>query len=326
MNKRERIEAAIHKQPVDRPPIALWRHFPVDDLDSTRLARRVIKFQNDYDFDFVKVTPAASYVAEMYGGELRNAGNREGTRIHVRRVINDWQDWKQVEAPPADHPVILRESDAIRRIREALGQDVPVMQTIFSPLSCARTLAGDRLVQDLREHPSEVMQALHHLGTTMERFAHGSIEAGADSIFFATQVASSEVLTLDEFRAFGQAHDLTLIHEIASSIDFILLHIHGENIYFNQLANYPVQIINWHDRKTPPTLKEGQELFHGAVAGGLEEWEVLADGTPTQVKAQVEDAIQQTGGIGLVVTAGCVISTDTPDANIRVARQVVEAA
>lgn len=325
MKKRERLDAAIHRRAVDRPPIALWRHFPGDDLDAAKLARRVIKFQNEYDFDFCKVTPAASYVAEMYGGELRDAGNREGTRIHVRRVINDWQDWRNIEALADDHPVILRESEAIRRIREGLGNEVPVMQTIFSPLSCARTLAGERLVQDLREHPGEVMQALHHLGTTMERFAHSSIKAGADSIFFATQVASSEVLTPEEARAFGQAHDVTLLQEIAGSVEFILLHIHGENIYFQPLAKYPVQIINWHDRKTPPTLREGKEIFSGAVAGGLEEWSVLADGTPAEVQAQVQDAIQETGGIGLVVTAGCVISTDTPDDNIRVARQTVEA-
>lgn len=324
MNKYERIHAAIHKQPVDRAPIALWRHFPGDDLDSEKLAQRVVDFQKQYDFDFVKVTPAASYVAEMYGGELRDAGNREGTRVHVRRVINDWRDWRKIEPIAVDHPVVLRERDAIRCIRAALGKDVPVMQTIFSPLSCARTLAGDRLIQDMREHPGEVMHALQHLGTTMERFAHASIEAGADCMFLATQVASRDVLTAEESRAFGQSYNLTLINHLHGHIDFMLLHVHGENIYYEHLFKYPVQIVNWHDRKTAPTLQKGKELFHGAVAGGIEEWNVLADGTPEQVTAQVQDAIQQTAGLGLIVAAGCVISTDTPEKNIRAARDAVE--
>lgn len=324
MNKHERIHAAIHKQPVDRPPIALWRHFPGDDLDAEKLANRVVEFQKEYDFDFVKVTPAASYVAEMYGGELRAAGNREGTRTHVRRVINDWHDWKKIEPIAVNHPVLLREREAIHRIRTALGKDVPVMQTIFSPLSCARTLAGDRLIQDLREHPGEVMHALQHLGTTMERFAHASVEAGADAMFLATQVASRDVLTPEESRAFGQSYNLALLNHLHGHVDFVLLHIHGENIYYEHLFKYPVQMVNWHDRKTAPTLHEGKEMFHGAVAGGIEEWSVLADGTPAQVRGQVQDAIQQTGGIGLVVAAGCVISTDTPDANIRAARDAVE--
>ncbi len=324
MNKHQRLHAAIHKQTVDRPPIALWRHFPIDDLDAEKLARRVIEFQNAYDFDFVKVTPAASYVAEMYGGELRDAGNREGTRTHVRRVINAWQDWKKIEPVANDHPIMQRERDAIQRIRAGLGKDVPIMQTIFSPLSCARTLAGDRLIQDLREHPSEVLHALQHLGTTMEHFAHCSIEAGADSLFLATQVASRDVLTPAEARAFGTSNDLALLNHLGSHVDFILLHIHGENIYFEELAKYPVQIVNWHDRKTAPTLREGKKLFHGAVAGGIEEWGVLADGTPDQIRAQIQDAIQQTDGFGLIVAAGCVISTDTPEDNIRAARAAVE--
>lgn len=324
MNKRERLDAAIQKKDVDRPPIALWRHFPVEDLDPEKLARRVIEFQNTYDFDFVKVTPASSFVAEMYGGELRDGGNREGTRTHVRRVIQDWHDWKKIEPVAMDHPVFRREREAVERIRAGLGKDVPVMQTIFSPLSCARTLSGDRLIHDLREHPGEVMHALQHLGTTMERFARNAIEAGADSLFLATQVASRDVLTPEESRAFGQSYNLALIHELRHHVGFILLHIHGENIYYEHLFKYPVQIVNWHDRKTAPTLQEGKALFHGAVAGGIEEWNVLAGGTPEQIRAQVQDAIQQTDGTGLILAAGCVIPTDTPEENIRAAREAVE--
>lgn len=28
MNKRERVWAAMHLQPVDRPPVGFWFHFP----------------------------------------------------------------------------------------------------------------------------------------------------------------------------------------------------------------------------------------------------------------------------------------------------------
>lgn len=326
MNKRQRLQAAIHKQPVDRPPVALWRHFPGDDLDAELHARRAVEFQQTYDFDFVKVTPAASYIAEMYGGELAPAGNREGTRLHTRRVINNWRAWRTIEPLAADHPLIQRETETVRRIRAALGNNVPILQTLFSPLSCARTLAGDRLLADLRQHPADVLHALQHLGTTMERFAHASIDAGCDALFFSTQVATSDLLTLNEWRAFGQTIDLTLLNELRKHVEFILLHMHGENLYYQQLFKYPVQIANWHDRVTPPSLAQAKALFDGAVAGGLEEWSIVADGTPDQIRAQVQDAVQQTDGIGLIVAAGCVIPTDTPPANIRAARQAVEPA
>ena len=31
MSKRDRLAAAIAGENVDRPPVALWRHFPGDD-------------------------------------------------------------------------------------------------------------------------------------------------------------------------------------------------------------------------------------------------------------------------------------------------------
>lgn len=324
MNKRERLHAAFHKQAVDRPPVALWRHFPKDDLDPDKFARRVVDFQKEYDFDFVKVTPAASYVSEMYGGKLEDAGNREGTRTHVTRVINDWHDWLGIEPLERDHSVFVREREAIKQIRAGLGKDVPILQTIFSPLSCARTLASEEFVKDLRDHPGALHRALNALGTTMERFALDSIEAGADGIFLATQVATRDLITPEESRGFGQAYNLTLINELRGHVDLILLHIHGENTYYEHLFKYPVQVVNWHDRRTPPTLREGKALFHGAVAGGLDELGVMPDGTPDQVTAQVRDAIAQTEGTGLIVAAGCVIPIDTPAENIRAARQAVE--
>ena len=53
MDKRERLQAAIKGEPVDRVPVALWRHFPVDDQRPEDLAAATIEFQTQYDFDFV---------------------------------------------------------------------------------------------------------------------------------------------------------------------------------------------------------------------------------------------------------------------------------
>jgi hypothetical protein len=47
-------------------------------------------------------------------------------------------------------------------------------------------------------------------------------------------------------------------------------------------------------------------------------------GTPEQVKLEARDAIQQTGGRGLILGTGCVMPTIVPRANIVAARQSVE--
>ena len=54
MNKKERIKAVLAGEPVDRPPVALWRHWPVDDQDAELLAERALEYQKRYDWDFIK--------------------------------------------------------------------------------------------------------------------------------------------------------------------------------------------------------------------------------------------------------------------------------
>ena len=51
----------------------------------------------------------------------------------------------------------------------------------------------------------------------------------------------------------------------------------------------------------------------GAVIGGLDQWTALKDGTPDDARAQAEDAIAQTRGIGLVLGAGCVLLPGSSD-------------
>ena len=45
MTKRERLQATIRGKLADRPPVALWRHFPGDDQDPVDLAASTVAFQ-----------------------------------------------------------------------------------------------------------------------------------------------------------------------------------------------------------------------------------------------------------------------------------------
>ncbi len=323
MNHRERIHAALRREPVDHVPVALWRHFPNDDLRPEGLAARVVEFHRKYDFDLVKVTPASGYPAEMYGATFHDGHNREGTRAYVTRPVNTVDDWTKIVPLDEKNPVFERETQALRLIRQQLGADVPILQTIFGPLNSAHNIAGDRLFEDLLTYPDRVDAALRAIADTTARFAIASLRAGADSIFFATQMATHKYMTEAEFRKLSEPYDMAVIEAFRGKADFTLLHIHGLDIYFDLLTHWLVQAINWHDRRTPPSLKEACDQFSGAVVGGLEEWNTLAAKSPADVKAQARDAVEQTGGRGFVLAAGCVIPVDTPEENIRAAIEAV---
>jgi len=94
---------------------------------------------------------------------------------------------------------------------------------------------------------------------------------------------------------------------------------------FDLVADYPVQVVNWHDRETPPSLREGQARIAGAVLGGLRQWEIMLRGAPDDVRREAQDAMQQTGGRRFILGTGCVTPITAPWANLRAARRAVEA-
>ena len=339
MNHRERIHAAIKNQPVDHVPVALWRHFPNDDLRAEGLAARVVEFQKKFDFDFVKVTPASGYPAEMYGATFRatppgSPRAREGVREYVTRPVNALGDWDKIVPLDAKNPVFVRETAALKLIRQQLGGDAPILQTIFSPLNSAHNLANERLFDDLRAQPDVLHRALKAITETTARFATESLRAGADAIFFATQMATRTYLSEEEFRKFGEVYDLQVLEQIrAAKPDFTFLHIHGLDIYFDLLAKWHVDVFNWHDRRTAPSLKEAREILRRsaaqsdqALAGGINEWDTLAAKSRDEIIAEARGAVAQTGGRGFILAAGCVIPVDTPEENIHAAIDAVRSA
>jgi len=325
MTHRERIEAAVRGERPDRVPIALWRHFPYDDQTPEGLARATIEFQRKYDFDLVKITPASGYPAEAWGAKLKPANNEEGTREYLSRPVRKPEDWHQIEALDPTQGVYGRELKALQLIREGVGDDVYVLQTIFSPLTVARQLAGDIVFSHLREHPEDLKAGLGIITETTARFAQECLKHGADGIFFATQLASRDLLSPEEYQEFGARFDLDVLSAIRERAELIVLHLHGMNPMFELARSYPVEVVNWHDRETSPSLAEGQRLFQGAVLGGLNRSTTLPKGSPEDVEREVRDAIEQTGGLRLIIGAGCVAPVTTPEENLRAARRAVGA-
>jgi uroporphyrinogen decarboxylase len=323
VSKRERLEATICGEPTDRPPVALWRHFPGDDQNPAELAASTVFFQRQYDFDFIKVTPASSFCVRDWGVEDRWVGNEEGTREYICHPVRSPEGWYGLQQLDPDRGALGAQLRCLELIREAVDGKVPFIQTIFNPLSQAKNLAGkQQLLAHLREHPAAVRVGLETITMTTARFIEAARDRGIAGIFLAVQHASYELLSEGEYEEFGIPYDRRLL-EAADGLWLNVLHLHGNRVMFGLLADYPVQVINWHDQETPPTLREGQARVQGAVLGGLRQWETMLRGTPDDVRREAQDAIQQTGGRGFILGTGCVTPVTTPWANIRAARGMV---
>jgi uroporphyrinogen decarboxylase len=312
MTHRERLQTVLQGEKPDRVPVALWRHFPVDDQDPGTLAEAVLDFQGAWDFDFVKVTPASSFCLRDWGSRDVWEGNSEGTRRYTQRVIANPADWEKVKELDPDSGSLGAQLDCLRRIRQSLPADTPVIQTIFNPLSQAKNLAGkELLLEHLHRWPDAVQAGLDTILRTTVRFTEACMALGIDGIFLAVQHASFRILSAEEYSRWGTPGDRRIL-DAAGDGWLNVLHLHGDAVLFDLAGDYPVAVVNWHDREAGPALREGRDLCGKTVCGGWRQWETIAYGDPNRIRTEAQDAIAQTGGKNLILGTGCVTPIITP--------------
>lgn len=321
ISHRQRLETCLSGALPDRLPVALWRHFPVADQNPANLARMTLEFQQSYDFDLIKVSPASSYCLVDYGSRDEWKGNPEGVREYTHQVVQQPEDWHKLpRLNPQDGSLgdVLK---ALAWIRDGNTTGAPILLTIFNPLAQAKNLAGkERLLFQMRAFPDEVQAGLEIITANTMAYIEEAKKLGIDGIFYAVQHAQYALLSVEEFRTFSRPFDLKILQD-TSGLWLNMLHLHGDHVMFDQVSDYPVQIMNWHDRESEVDLASGLHQFPGIACGGLSRTDTMLLGTPEEVAAQVRSAAEMTAKRRYIVGTGCVLMTTTPPINIEAACQ-----
>ncbi len=315
LSRFDKIESAMKGITMDEVPIALWRHFPRDDLKAESLCRRHVDFQERFNFDLVKYSPSGGYPTVAFGAEIEFHENFIGAPRLKKPRVTSLEDWQTLERLDVNSGMLGEMVRSVELLAAEFENEVPFVETVFSPLTIAAKISGERLIRDLRAYPELLEEALKTIRHTMVEFSKTVVDAGADGIFFATQFASLDVITEEEYERFGMKYDLPVLEAVKNSF-FNVLHIHGNNIMFDTLVqNYPVHGVNWHDRRTRPSIGEAMEKANLVLLAGLNERETLVNGSEDEVESEVRDAILQSKRKRLVIGPGCIVPMPTPEAN-----------
>src|SRR6476661_1069738 len=158
MSKKERINATVRNEPVDRIPVSLWRHFYECEETAEGLAGAMLAWQAKYDWDWMKVNPRASYHVEGWGVKLRFSGQALVKPVVLEVPVQASADWGKIRPLPVDTPALDEQLEVMERLCEALGSKVYALETVFSPLSIAGDLVADgrQLVDAMRSDPQAV--------------------------------------------------------------------------------------------------------------------------------------------------------------------------
>jgi len=326
MTRKERVSAALKGEEVDRIPVSAWMHFPRSDKTRAGQIRALLDFQNEYDWDFVKLMYRSTFLLEDWGNTYKDYQRPLGYWLVDKKAIESAEDWKRLKVLNPREGVLNEMLLVTQKVREALSEkaDIHLLSTVFVPFMVAHQLSGGKVMHDVKEYPNEVHGALEVIAETLRLFVDACFESGCDGIFYATETATTDYMSVEMYRKFARPYDLRVLETIEKKSQFTVLHICRKNIMFDEFLDYPVHAYNWDDRGTSPSLLEARSKTDKCLIGGISKMGLLWKGTPREVEAEARNAIAVAGNRKFMLAPGCGVPITVPKKNLRCLRRVVE--
>lgn len=326
MMPRDRVTAALRGEAVDRAPLSFWMHnFATENAVGAFVAES-LRLAKEFGWDYLKPQSRAQCFAEAWGLRYRASGERAVPYTRTQAPCHTAADLRRVTPADPTAGALGEQLEALRQIRAGVGPDTPIIWTVFSPMMVAPYLLEGGIEQALaiaREAPDALETALDAVAHTLAGYARLAVAAGADGLFYATNVARRGLLSAAECRRFQRPWDLRVL-DAAASAPFNALHVCGPGVHFDEFVDYPAHAFSWTLVEGNPSLREGQRRTGRAVMGGLPAKPVIATLTPAAVAARARAAVDEMQGRHLLLGPDCSIDPDTPDALLHAARAAIE--
>ena len=324
MNKRERVMAALAGRPVDRVPVAFWLHNFATEHSPEGLAGETVRLARTFDWDFLKPQSRAQCFAEMWGLTYTPSAERATPHAVTRAPVAGVEDLRRLRPADPAAGALGEQLRALRAIRRAVGPEPPIIWTVFSPLMVMGMLAQggrERAIRLARAEPAAMTAALGAMAETLAAYARLCLEAGADGLFYATNVGTRDLMTAEECRGFHRVHDLSILAAVRGA-PFTLLHVCGDRVHWEEFRDYPVTAFSWATVPGNPGLVEGHRSTGRAVVGGLPAKPTIAAMSEAEVAERARKAIDVMEGRWLLLGPDCSVNPDTPEALLHAAGRV----
>lgn len=334
-SKQERFRALLSGEMADRPAISGWRHFIDKEQTAEALAEVTVQFARDYDWDWIKINPRATYYAETWGTQFDFSDYHDVFPLMTDHPVKKGQDlWKIETKKTAECKPLVEQLDAVHRIREGLPS-TPLLQTMFSPLTVLLFLAGrssyvngtcygstQKISFDalFSENRAAVHHALHAIAETLADYTMELEKSGADGLFYAVTGTAHEAL-FDEaaFNEFSRPYDLMVLDALSDNSRTIL-HTCGPYANPERFNDYPVDGLNW------DTYEEGNALLdtslrHTAV-GGVDH-RLFAVNDQSRIVSEARHAVEQMKDKPFLLAPSCSIPITVEDSTMSAFRNTI---
>ena len=343
MTSTERLQAMVENKPVDRIGVAGWVHMPLVDRHPIDFVKCTIDFTDSNHWDLVKVMYCGHYFIEDFGTDITFSKDpTEWSGKMNRYVVNHPMDFTKLKVQDPKKGALAREVEATKRLVGYYHGKVPVLATVFTPLTWAQELYSQgkyqRIQKAMEYNPKELEKGLEIITETNVLFLEELLKTGIDGLFYATQYGCYDIVTPEQFAHFCRPYDLQTLNTVVGKTWFNMMHIHGNaHLMFKEHADYPVQAFNWEDKNGTPdevtTITQAREIIgkDKIIIGGIEQhhdfWnaDLDRDAVKAVLKQRLLDALDEMqGSKNFIFAPGCALPLNVPAYFFHLMHEVVE--
>lgn len=331
MNSLQRFQHRLNGLPVDRPPnfdimMTFAAHFIKQPLSRYYLDHNVLCEANlavleSFNLDIVQAI--SDPYREAYDFGLQVDFPEDGLPLSKTPLLQEPADLNNIKPPnPYTGKRMSDRLEAIRKFRQQVGGEIPIMGWVEGALAEAADLRGDtNILIDMYDRPEWMLELLEIIVEVEIAFARAQIEAGADIIGLGDAIASQ--VSPSMYAEYALPYEQRIFEAVHEAGGIARLHICGNTSRIvPQMVDSGADII---DLDWMVDIKSAAECYgeYPVICGNFDPVRIMLQGSPEEVY-QASQFCLQNGGPRLISAAGCEIPDRTPHENLRAQTRAIE--
>jgi len=297
MTSRQRVTAALRREPVDRTPVCnptsvatvelmdlVDAHFPSANRDPEKMARLAATSYTELGFD--TVMPVFSIIQESSALGCNIQWEEKDNWPTVKMSEPVWSELDDIKIPDnlETHPDTQCVLDAIKLLRKELGDDVFIIGKTMGPWSLGYHCFGvEKFLLMSLDDPDMTMKCLEKMKESTLRFGKAQIEAGADALTLPDH-ATGDLVSGEYYDRFLKEMHIEFAQELEIPI---ILHICGRTVdRMDYIAQTGMAAFHFDSKNDP---QESMDIVSGRISlvGNVNNPETLFSKEPDDVAAEV---------------------------------------
>ena len=324
MTSRQRVLAALHRQPVDRTPVCnptsvatvelmdlVDAHFPDANRNPEKMARLAATGYTELGFD--SIMPVFSIIQESSALGCKMQWETKDNWPTVRMSEPIWEEPEDITIPAnlLTHPDTKCVLDAIKILRKEFGDEVAIIGKTMGPWSLGYHCFGvERFLLMSYDDPDKTMRCLDKMKQATIEFGNAQIDAGADALTLPDH-ATGDLVSGEYYERFLRDLHIEFVQRIPIPL---ILHICGRTVDRMEFIAQTGMAAFHFDSKNAP--QESMDVVQQRISlvGNINNPETLYAKDPEVVRDEVLKNLD--AGVQLVGPE-CAIPLQTPIENLK---------